>query len=59
MGTFFDRTEDFYQKYAWYNWGLHRISDKIEDFFGKNSDTMIGIQIELSHKWKGCGDIFL
>ena len=33
------------------------ISDKIEDFF-KNSEKMIGIQIELSHSWKGSGDIF-
>ena len=34
------------------------ISDKIEDFFWKNSEKMIGIQIELSHSWKGSGDIF-
>ena len=34
------------------------ITDKIEDFLGKNSDTMIGIQIELSHIWKWSGDIF-
>ena len=34
------------------------MSDKI-DFFGKNSDAMIGIQTELSHKWKWSGDIFL
>ena len=42
--------------------------DKIEDyigyliklrvFFGKISDTMIGILIELSHDWKGSGHIF-
>ena len=34
------------------------ITDKIEDFLDKNSDTMIGIQIELSHIWKWSGDIF-
>ena len=34
------------------------ITDKIEDFFGKNWDTMIGIQIELSHNWKWSGEIF-
>ena len=28
------------------------IIEKIEDIFGKNSDTMAGIQIELSHNWK-------
>ena len=33
-------------------------TDKIEDFFGKNSDEIIGIQIELSHNWKWIGDIF-
>ena len=27
--------------------------------FWKNSDTIIGIQIKLSHNWKGIGDIFL
>ena len=43
--------------------------DKIEDcieyliklkiVLEKISDTMIDIQIELSNKWKGSGDIFL
>ena len=27
--TFYDRTEDFHLKSAWYNWGLHKISDQI------------------------------
>ena len=34
------------------------ISDQIEDFLGKISHTMIGIQIEVSDIWKGSGDIF-
>ena len=33
-------------------------TDKIEYCFGKNSDTPIDIQIELSHNWKWSGDIF-
>ena len=43
------------------------ILDKIEDYIGyliklknfleKISDTMIGIQIDLSHKWKWSGEI--
>ena len=57
--TFYDRTEDFHLKYTWKFWGLHRIYDKIEDYLENNSDIMIGIQIELSHNWKGSGDIFL
>ena len=34
------------------------ITDKMEDFFGKSTDTIIGIHIELSYKWKWSGDIF-
>ena len=34
------------------------IPDKIEVFFGKSSNTMRGIQIELSHNGKWSGDIF-
>ena len=33
-------------------------SDKIEDFFGKVSHTMIAIQVELSDNLTGSGDIF-
>ena len=43
--------------------------DKIEDYIGyliklnifldKNADTMVCIQIDISLKWKGSGDIFL
>ena len=43
--------------------------DKIEDcigyiiklkiWFGKISDTMIGIQIQLEYNWKGGGDFFV
>ena len=33
--TFSGRTEDFNLTYVSWNWGLHIITDKIEDFFGK------------------------
>ena len=56
--TFYDRTEDFHLKSAWLKWGLHMISDQIEDIFWKISHTMIVIQIELSDNWKGSVDIF-
>ena len=31
---------------------------KLKMFLEKNSDTIRGIQIELSHDWKGSGNIF-
>ena len=57
--TFHDRTECYYLKYAWYNWRWHKIYDKNEDFFGKISDTVIAIQIQLEYNWKGSGDVFV
>ena len=55
--TFSGRTEDFNLTYVSWNWGLHIITDKIEDFFGKSSSTIRGIHIELSHNGKWSGDI--
>ena len=52
MEIFSCRTEDLNLTYVWYNWGFHMITDKTEDNFGKSSDKMIGIQIELPHNWK-------
>ena len=43
--TFLQRTEDSHLTYIWQNWGLHKITDIILDFFEKISDTMKGIQI--------------
>ena len=47
--TFSHKTTAFHLTYLWFNWGLHRISHKIEDFLGKISYTLIGIQRQLSH----------
>ena len=34
------------------------LTEKLKIIFGKNWDTMIDIEIELSHNWKWSGDIF-
>ena len=39
------------------NWGYHKIIYKIEDLF-KNSDTMIGIQIQLEYNGEKDMEIF-
>ena len=42
--TFSVKTEKLYLT-CMINWGLHKIIEKTEVLFGKNSDTMVGIQI--------------
>ena len=32
---------------------------KMKIFFGKISDTVIAIQIQLEYNWKGSGDVFV
>ena len=43
---FSDKTEDFHITYVWKNWGLHRITDKIDEFLRKFSDTKGGMQTQ-------------
>ena len=38
---------------------ITRITDKIEVLFGHNSDTIIGIKIQLEYNQNKHGDIFI
>ena len=33
------------------NWGYHKVIYKSKDFLEKNSNTMIGLEIQLEYNW--------